>query len=101
MASESKLGKVERESKLEKVGREAFDILEQVIKKEKRPSQSKPPVQGTQPKKNDAVIDSHQAVQAYGGALIGGYDSYKPAKAYGGAQIGYWRSRPKPTRWAF
>ena len=57
--------------KLVKVGREAFDILEEYLsKKEKPPSHSYRPVKMTQSKKNEAVIDSNQAAMAYGGALV-------------------------------
>ncbi|ONK63352.1 uncharacterized protein A4U43_C07F14160 [Asparagus officinalis] len=81
----------------QKMGREAFDMLEEFMptkEKQKRPSQSyaqfyttqpkKNPVYTTQPKKSEAVIDSNQAAKIYGGALIVGY-----------------KSRPKPSRWAF
>ena len=73
------------QGKLVKVGREAFDILEEYLgKKKKPPSCSYRPVKMTQSKKNEAVTDSYQAAKAYGGALVVAY-----------------RSQPEVARWAF
>jgi len=73
------------QSKMFKIGNEAFGMLEGcLVKKENPPSQPYRPVKMNQSKKNEAVIDSNQAAKLYGGALIVGY-----------------RSQPKVARWAF